>query len=48
MKKQKSALSNNSLGVTKKESIKSNKKNRDGVANEKEEQKGVPIDTGMK
>jgi hypothetical protein len=41
-------LSNNSLGVTKKESIKSNKKNRDGIATDKEEQKGATIDTNMK
>ena len=45
MKKQKSALSNNSL--SKKESIKSNKKNRDGANDKGEEQKIAGPDTNM-
>lgn len=49
MKKQKSALSNNSTNLSKKDSIKSNKKNRDGATGEKgEELKNAgPQDTNM-
>jgi hypothetical protein len=47
MKKQKSALSNNSLGVVKKESNKSNRKNRDGIVAEKDEPKVPPIDLSL-
>ena len=45
MKKQKSALSNNSY--SKKDGIKSNKKNRDGANDKGEEQKNVGPDTNM-